>query len=100
MMSIYERALRECNYNAARFVQMLYDHRGLATAKILLRAPTVSDGYRALWDRNGLDLTVEALILAEEWNPLFSEEERTIARTRLTDYGYNVGPAAVGPRQS
>ena len=37
-----------------------------------------------------LDLTVEAIILIPEWHDLFSEEERNIARERLTQYGYNV----------
>ena len=94
MMNIYQRALSECDYNATRFLQMLYEHRGLETARILLHASNISDGYVALWERKRLDLTVEALILNEECNPLFSDQERGIARKRLTEYGYNFGPAA------
>jgi hypothetical protein len=74
MMTVYRRALKECVYNATRFLQMLYDHRGLQTARILLHASNVSDGY---------DLTVEALLLEEQWRPLFSDQEREIARARL-----------------
>ena len=48
----------------------------------------MSEGYVALWERKRLDLTVEALILADEWLPLFGEPEREIARTRLAQYGY------------
>jgi hypothetical protein len=44
MMSVYQRALDECGYNATRFLQMLYDHRGLETARLLLHAPSVSAG--------------------------------------------------------
>jgi hypothetical protein len=40
----------------------------------------VSVGYIALWKRNRLDLTVESLILGNEWLPLFSDLERDIAR--------------------
>lgn len=40
---------------------MLHEHGGLQTARILIHAATVSEGYTALWER-GLDLTVEALI--------------------------------------
>lgn len=93
MMNVYRRALSECDYNATRFHQMLYDHRGLQTARILLHASDVSDGYVALWERHRLDLTVEALILQEEWHPLFSDQEREIARKRLTEYGYTLGAA-------
>lgn len=88
MMNIYRRALDECDYNATRFLNMLHEHRGLITAKLLINASHVSDGYTALWERNRLDLTVEALILQPEWNEFFSDEERSIARKRLIDYGY------------
>ena len=88
MMDVYRRALKEVHYNATRFLQMLHDHGGLETARILLGSPSVSEGYTALWERDRLDLTVEALVLQPEWHDLFSDEERTIAKQRLTDYGY------------
>jgi hypothetical protein len=96
MLNVYRRALKECRYNATRFLQMLYDHRGLETARILLHASDVSDGYVALWERKRLDLTVEAVVLAEEWRPLFTDQEREIARKRLAEYGYQVGPGQRG----
>src|SRR6266704_1076691 len=83
MMNVYRRALSECNYNATRFLQMLYYHRGLETARILIHASDVSDGYVALWERHRLDLTVEAVVLDETWHPLFSDQDREIARKRL-----------------
>jgi len=91
LMKAYRRALHECGYNATRFLNMLYEHRGLETARILLHASDVSDGYVALWERSRLDLTVEAIILDPVWHPLFSDEEREIARKRLIEYGYNLG---------
>ncbi len=39
MFRIYERARSEANYNATRFLHMLYEHRGLETARILLHSP-------------------------------------------------------------
>ena len=62
IMDIYRRALSEARYRATIFHQMLLAHRGLETARILLRTKTVSDGYTALWERGRLDLTVEAVI--------------------------------------
>jgi hypothetical protein len=88
MMDVYVRALKECDYKATRFLHMLHEHRGLETARILLRAPKVSEGYIALWERGRLDLTVEAVILSSEWQALFSDKEREIARERLARYGY------------
>lgn len=89
MLRVYQRAYSEANYNASRFLQMLYDHRGLETARILLHSSTVSDGYTALWERGRLDLTVEAVIHDNpKWHPLFTEEELVICTKRLKEYQY------------
>lgn len=89
MMDIYRRAKAEAGYNASRYFQMLTEHRGLETARILLHATTVSEGYAALWERGRLDLTVEALIYDHpEYHPLFSSEDRETARRRLEEYKY------------
>jgi len=88
MMDVYRRALKERDYKATRFLHMLLEHHGLETARKLLHASNVSEGYVALWERKRLDLTVEALILADEWLPLFGEPEREIAWKRLAQYGY------------
>ncbi len=92
MMGIYRRALDETNYRATRFLQMLHEHGGLSTAQILLHTVNVSEGYTALWKRKRLDLTVEAMILNPEWDNLFTDEEREIARKRLKDYEYDPPP--------
>lgn len=90
MMDIYRRAKSEANYTATRYFQMLAEHRGLETARILLHATTVSEGYTALWERGRLDLTVEALINDHpEYHSLFTDEERSIARQRLLQYKYS-----------
>ena len=89
MLRIYQKALSEANYNATRFLQMLHEHRGLGTARILIHSPTVSEGYTALWERRRLDLTVEAVIHDNPiWHPLFTQDELAICTKRLTDYQY------------
>lgn len=86
MLRIYQRALSEANYKATRFLQMLHEHRGLETARILLHSPNVSEGYTALWERGRLDLTVEAVIHDNpKWHPLFTEEELAICAQRLKE---------------
>ena len=91
MLAIYRRAKAEANYNATRFLGMVVERGGLETARYLLRAPTISEAYAALWERKRLDLTVEALILQPEWKMLFTDVERHIATSRLREYGYT-GP--------
>lgn len=89
MMGIYHKAVSETGYRASIFLNMLYEHRGLETARRLIHSPTVSDGYTALWELDRLDLTVEALIIENtSWHELFSDEELTICRNRLKEYRY------------
>jgi hypothetical protein len=89
MHRIYQRALLEAHYRAAKFLQMLHEHGGLQTAQILLHSAKVSDGYTALWERGRLDLTVEAVIHDNpKWHLLFTPEELAICSKRLNDYGY------------
>jgi hypothetical protein len=90
MMQIYIHAKTEARYTATRYLQMLHDHRGLETARILVLADQPSEGYTALWERGRLDLTVEALVLQPEWQSLFAQEPELLerARRRLTEYGY------------
>lgn len=91
MIEVYRRARSEAGYTATRFLRMLSERGGLETARYLLHAPGVSEGYTALWERGRLDLAVEAVILEPTWRPLFTDAERKIAVTRLRDYGFT-GP--------
>jgi hypothetical protein len=67
MVAIYETAKRELGYNATRFLQMLSEQGGLATAKQLLWSEQPSDGFTTLWSHHRLDLTVEAHVLKQEY---------------------------------
>ena len=90
MMQIYIRAKSEVGYNATPYLQMLHDHRGVETARILVTADNPSEGDTALWERGRLDLTAEALVLQPVWQPFFAEEPTLLerARRRLEEYGY------------
>lgn len=95
MWDFYRRSKTEARYNPTRLFDMLTRHGGLEAAKLLLHTDTSSEGYTALWERGRLDLTVEALIHDHpEYHPLFTDEERTMARRRLEEYKY---PPAIDP---
>lgn len=87
MVGIYHAAAR-IGYRASRFLRMVTDHGGLEAAKRLLRAPKEQSGLTQLWELRRLDLSVEALVLQERWDTLFSDEERQKARDRLDAHGY------------
>ncbi|GAA4300109.1 alkylated DNA nucleotide flippase Atl1 [Actinomadura luteofluorescens] len=88
MRSVYTRAKTEAGYNANQFLRMLTDYGGLATAKRLLANPRISEGFAALYERQRLDLTVEAHVLDPKFASLFTEAELQTARDWLTQFGY------------
>ncbi len=90
MREVYTNALRECRYNATRFIQMVENNGGVEAANILLNTPVFQYGFTELWQCGCLKLTMEALVLQPQYAPLFTEEEREIARTRLQECGFDI----------
>lgn len=88
MIGIYRSALSECGYRATRFLQMVTEHGGLRAAKSLLHAGGYSEGLTALWEKQRLDLSMEALVLTSPWSSLFTPEELAVARKRLQELNY------------
>jgi hypothetical protein len=88
MLNIYHRAKEKCDYNAVRFLQMLSDEGGLATAKHLLASGNPQEGFVLLWECGCLDLTVDALVLHDHFQELFADEEIVEAHRRLQELGY------------
>lgn len=82
MEGIYDGA-KSIGYNATRFLMMLREYGGLETAHRLMQSDQVSDGFTELWMRGRQDLTVEALVLRQEYLELFTEDERRRASERL-----------------
>ena len=75
-----------------RFRAMCAEHGAVQATKRLIRAPRPSDTFSDLWVERRLDLTVEAVILAErEWDSLFDDTDREAARKRLEDHECSVG---------
>ena len=88
MKDVYLRAKSEANYTASYFIGMLSSYGGLGTAQRLLASTEVSSGFAALYERDRLDLTVEALVIQPKFASLFTDEELDIARQRLDQLGY------------
>jgi hypothetical protein len=96
--SSFEQAVRETvrrsqdelGYNPRYFVSMIAQHGAVGAARRLLGAPTVSDGFVLLWERQRLDLTVEALVLDPVFDDLLIVVEKATAHARLEEFGYVV----------
>ena len=88
MVNIYHDAAA-LGYRPTYFLQMVSIHGGVSAAKRLLQATEHQSGLTRLYELGRLDISAEALVLDERWQPLFSDEERKTARERLLDYGYD-----------
>lgn len=91
MQDVYQAGKSEAKYSAPLFAELLKEHGGLETAKRFIHSPDYARGFTALWERKRLDLTVEAVIVAEpKWHSLFTPQELEICRQRLREYGYQI----------
>ncbi len=88
MLDVYHNAKRLAGYNATYFYRMVLDHGGYETARRLLGSSQVSSGLAELWQKGHLDISMENTVLQQRFDTLFSDEERDIARNRLTDLGF------------
>lgn len=86
MLGLYDAAAKlKPPFRSVRFLNMVRERGGKAAAIQLLSGTQPSDGFTELFLRgkDKLKLTVEYLVLQEEWKSLFTEEQLAIARKRL-----------------
>jgi hypothetical protein len=55
-----------------------------------LKSKFTSGSFTRLWEMGRLELSIEAIVLRPEFRVLYSEEELTVARERLSNKGFNV----------
>jgi hypothetical protein len=86
MLGILQKEV-EADLRSTRFLQMLDEYGGLATAHRLLKPdrqlPPNTFGYLRKIGR--LDLAMEFYVVMEKYRPLFSSEEREIAQWRVSN---------------
>jgi len=87
MLATYDQA-EELGYRATYFLQMVQEHGGVKAAKRLLAQPEVQPGLTRLWELKRLDISMEALVLQEQFQPLFNETELADAHRRLDKLDY------------
>jgi hypothetical protein len=83
---VYRAALRKHHYSAKLFLEMVGRDGGSQTAKNLLASMAPQYGFTELWERGGLDSTMEHLVLQAKWRSLFSQAELQEAEKRLSAY--------------
>jgi hypothetical protein len=84
------RLYDECSmldYRPTRFLAMLREHGARETAYRILAGPDGHEGFTRVLMLGRTDLTVEAVVLDDRFRPLFSDEQRAVARRRLPARG-------------
>jgi hypothetical protein len=76
-------------YTPSIFLKMIADHGTVeAVKRLLIKRSTPPSGFLKLVELGRSDLSIENIITSEqEWQDLFSEEERNEARRRLKGAG-------------
>ena len=90
MLAGSERLKKEIGYNPTRFNQMVAENGGPEAVRQLLTGRDASDGFTMLWEHRRLEMSVEAAALLPWYATLFSEDERSTARRRLTEHGFDL----------
>ena len=83
----YESA-RERGYVATYFLKMLDQYGGVETARRLLAKSEPQNGLFELWRLNLLHESMEAIVLQEQYQTLFTEAELAEAHRRLDELGF------------
>lgn len=90
MISVYENA-KEYDYFATYFKCMIDQYGGLGAAHRLLAKTEIQAGLMKLWELGLLGQSMEALVIQEQYHPLFNRAEITEAHQRLDELGYFKG---------
>jgi hypothetical protein len=90
MFDLCDRFKREIDYNPTRFREMVGEHGGPEAARRLLHGRQVQTGLETLAWHGRLAESVEAHVLQPRFAPLFSDDDRRIARKRLEGLGFDV----------
>ena len=75
-------------YVPTYFMQMLAEYGGVGTAKRLLAKSELQEGLFELWRLNLLNESMEAVVVQEKYQTLFTEGEVAEANRRLEELGY------------
>ncbi len=81
-------ATRKHNYSPTYYIRMLEECGGVETAKRLLQKSDAQQGLFTLWELGLLKESVEAAVISEKFQALFTKEEISEARKRLEELGY------------
>lgn len=87
MITTYEEGVKR-NYYPTYFLRMLHQYGGVVTAKRLLSKPEIQSGLMRLYDLDLLGSSMEAYVIKDRYQSLFTEDEIQEAHRRLDELEY------------
>jgi len=82
-LDFYKMAQREYNFSSPIFIRMLNEHGALETARRLSNTAIWQNGFEKIARLGRADLTVEYIILQDEYRQYFSETQLRNAQAKL-----------------
>ena len=77
------KKMNSLGYKPTYFMQMRHDYGTIQAIKKLIHNPRPRGGFLKLHELDHPELTMECIILEEQWRDLFTEADRNAARKKL-----------------
>lgn len=77
-----------CGWNPVRFLQGVSKHGAVKAVKQMVAQGKASESLERLAEQGRLDLSLEALMVKQQYGSLFTDEEVNACFDKLCRYGY------------
>lgn len=88
MIELYKKIIKIVKYKPTRLMDYINRYGGYEAAVKYISTESNVQDFAVLWEKEHLDLSVEALITKEEYRSLFSEEILDFCDRKLKQYSY------------
>lgn len=88
MINLYKQIIKSIKHKPTRLMDFINKYGGYEAAVKYLSTESNVQDFAVLWEKERLDLSVEALITSEAYRSLFSEEIVAFCDRKLKEYSY------------
>lgn len=88
IIDLYKQIIKSVKYKPTRLMDFINRYGGYEAAVKYISTESNVQDFAVLWEKERLDLSVEALITKEQYRPLFSEEILSFCDRKLKEYSY------------
>jgi len=88
MINLYKKIIKIIKYKPTRLMDFINKYGGYEAAVKYISTESNVQDFAVLWEKERLDLSVEALITAEAYRSLFQEEIVAFCDRKLKEYSY------------